>query len=47
MQTKKIVVLESNGALLAQWKSALEESGKCTIVYATDDGNEGIERVMD
>ena len=47
MQTKKIVVLETNEMLLSQWKKVLEESGKYSLIYATDDGQEGIERITE
>jgi two-component system response regulator (stage 0 sporulation protein A) len=47
MQTKKIIVLETSGASWKEWKEALESTGNYTLIYVTDDGEEGIERAIE
>ena len=42
MKSGKIIVLESNPAALKQLKDAIEEQRELQLVYAGDDGDEGI-----
>ena len=46
MLTKKIFVLDTNGAGFGQLKETIESTGNYELVYASDDGDEGIERLL-
>lgn len=43
---KGIVLLESNGGLLAELKAAIEKQTGNTVVYAGDDGEEGLREIL-
>ena len=43
---KKIILLESNVSLASELKAALEVSGEISVVYMTDDGDEGMNRIL-
>ena len=47
MYTKKVLVLESNGELLKELKASLEQSEGLSVVYAGDDGEEGIRQIRE
>ena len=46
MRTNSVILLESNNAVLSQLKEALTESKEYTILYAGDDGDEGIKQIL-
>ena len=46
MRKNTVIVLESNGAVLEQLRGAMEESKNFNVVYAGDDGDEGIKQVL-
>ena len=46
MRTNTIILLESNVAVLSQLKEALSEEKGYTVVYAGDDGDEGIKQIL-
>ncbi len=46
MKTKSIVLLESNSAVLSQLKVALAERAGVEVVYAGDDGDDGIAQIL-
>ncbi len=46
MKTKTIILLESNVAVLAQLKEALTGNRAYSVVYAGDDGEEGIKEIL-
>ena len=46
MRTNTIILLESNVAVLSQLKDALSEEKGYTVVYAGDDGDEGIKQIL-
>jgi len=46
MSKNSIVVLESNVAVLEQLKSALTESGEFSVIYAGEDGDEGLKVLL-
>ena len=45
MKSGKIIVLESNPAALKQLKEAIEGQRELQLVYAGDDGDEGIGQI--
>ena len=47
METKKIILLESNSAVVTQLKSAFEEREELELLYSGDDGDEGIKQILD
>ena len=42
MNTKTIILLDSNVAVLSQLRGAFSESKEYSVVYSSDDGDEGI-----
>lgn len=46
MRTKSVILLESNTAVLEQLKEALSESKDFSVIYAGDDGDEGIKQIL-
>lgn len=46
MRTKTVVLLESNVAVLGQIKEALTENRIFNVLYAGDDGDEGIKQIL-
>ena len=46
MKTNSMIILESNYAVLSQLKSAFEESKDFNVLYAGDDGDEGIKQIL-
>lgn len=46
MQTNSIVLLESNSAILEQLKAAVDESKDFSLLYAGDDGDEGVKAIL-
>ena len=47
MNTKTIILLDSNVAVLSQLRGAFGESKEYSVVYSSDDGDEGIKHVLD
>ncbi len=47
MRTKSMILLEANVAVLKQLKEALGEYKEYTVVYAGDDGDEGIKQILE
>ena len=47
MKTKNIILLESNKAVVSQLKASIEEKGTFSLLYAGDDGDEGIKKILD
>ncbi|MBQ3221378.1 MAG: sporulation transcription factor Spo0A [Clostridia bacterium] len=46
MKSNSVILLESNTAVLEQMKTALEESKDFTVLYAGDDGEEGLNAIL-
>ncbi len=46
MLTKKIIVLDTNGEVLNQLKETIDGVGSYELIYASDDGEAGIERAI-
>ena len=46
MKTNSVVLLESNNAVLTQLKDAFLEAEEFNVVYAGDDGDEGIKQIL-
>ena len=46
MKTNSVVLLEANIAVLTQLKEALSESSELSILYAGDDGDEGVKQIL-
>lgn len=46
MRAKTVILLESNMAVLSQMKDALSEEPAFNVVYAGDDGDEGIKQIL-
>lgn len=46
MKTNSVVLLESNSAILAQLKEAMDESKDFQVLYAGEDGDEGIKQIL-
>ena len=46
MRTNTVILLESNMAVLSQLKDALTEERAFNVVYAGDDGDEGIKQIL-
>ena len=46
MKTSSIVLLESNNAVLSQLKEAFSTTEEFNVLYAGDDGDEGIKEVL-
>ena len=46
MKANSIILLESNTAVLAQMKEALQGNKKYQVTYAGDDGDEGIQKIL-
>lgn len=46
MKTNSVVLLESNSAILSQLKDALDESKDFQVLYAGEDGDEGIKHIL-
>lgn len=46
MRTTNVIVLESNSAVLTQLKEAFEESKEFNVLYAGDDGDDGVKQIM-
>lgn len=46
MKANTVILLEANGAVLSQVKSAMENDKDFHIVYAGDDGDEGIKQIL-
>ncbi len=46
MKTKTVVLLESNSAVLAQLKDGFADKQEYAVVYAGDDGDEGIKQIL-
>ncbi len=47
MRTKSIIVLESNAAVLTQLKEAFRNNKEFNLVYAGDDGDIGIKKILE
>ena len=45
IRSKTIVVLESNEALLSEWKKALAEHEGWDLAYMGEDGEEGLRQI--
>ncbi|MBE7078246.1 MAG: sporulation transcription factor Spo0A [Clostridiales bacterium] len=46
MKTNSVILLESNSAVLTQLKEAFDESKDFHVLYAGDDGDEGIKEIL-
>ncbi len=46
MKTNSVVLLESNSAVLAQLKEGFADKERFTLLYAGDDGDEGIKQIL-
>ena len=46
MKTNSVVLLESNNAVLTQLKDAFLDAEEFNVVYAGDDGDEGIKQIL-
>ena len=46
MKTNSVVLLESNHAVLTQLNEAFSNLGQFTVLYAGDDGDEGIKEIL-
>lgn len=46
MRTTTVILLESNVAVLSQLKDALMQEKEYNVLYAGDDGDEGIKRIL-
>ncbi len=46
MKTNSVILLEANSAVLLQLKEALSEKQSFNILYAGDDGDEGIKQIL-
>ncbi len=46
MRTNTVILLESNMAVLSQLRDALSEDRNFNVVYAGDDGDEGIKQIL-
>ena len=46
MRTNTVILLESNMAVLSQLKEALNEDRNFNVVYAGDDGDEGVKQIL-
>ena len=46
MRANSVILLESNVAVLTQLKEALTEEKEFNVVYAGDDGDEGIKQSL-
>ena len=46
MKTNSVILLESNSAVLTQLKDAFNELKEYSILYAGDDGDEGIKQIL-
>ena len=46
MRTKSVILLESNAKVLEELKGELESSKDFTVLYAGDDGDEGIQEIL-
>ena len=46
MKARSIILLESNSAVLAQLKEAFAEGKEFHILYAGDDGDEGVKQIL-
>lgn len=44
--SKKVVILESNAALLGEFKQKIEETERFSVVYAGDDGAAGVKQIV-
>ena len=46
MKTQSVILLESNASVLEQLKAAFYESKEFNVIYAGEDGNEGIKQIL-
>ncbi len=46
MKVHSVILLESNSAILSQLKDALDESKDFHVIYAGEDGDEGIKQIL-
>ena len=46
MKGNSVILLESNSAVLAQLREAFAEGKEFNILYAGDDGDEGIKQIL-
>ncbi len=46
MKTNSVILLESNSAILSQLKEAFDESKDFQVLYAGEDGDEGIKHIL-
>lgn len=46
MKVHSVILLEANSAVLAQLKEAFEDDKEFRIIYAGDDGDEGIKQIL-
>lgn len=46
MQTNTIILLDSNSAVVSQFKDAFEQAGNFKLLYTGDDGEEGIKQIL-
>lgn len=46
MKTASVILLESNSAVLTQLKDAFSEAEQFNVLYAGDDGDEGIKEIL-
>ena len=47
MKTKTIILLEANQAVVSQLKASIEANGTLSLLYAGDDGDEGIKKILE
>ena len=46
MKTNSVILLESNSAVLNQLKDGFSESQDFSVIYAGDDGDEGVKQIL-
>lgn len=46
MRANSVILLESNSAVLTQLKEAFDESKEFNVIYAGDDGDEGMKQIL-
>ncbi len=46
MHTKSVIILEINKAVVEQLRSALHQTNDFSVIYASDDGDDGLEKIF-
>ncbi len=46
MQTKSVIILEINKAVVEQLRLAFQETCEYSVLYASDDGDDGLEKIL-